>query len=117
MNLRAAMTVVALSVACGSSTKATRPTSEAPPPADAAVPDRCQTFVDRSRPLLAEQKDERGQPLGPADYQELFDYCAGGTMDADANAVVDCVLASVDEPAMRECWRIYLDKSFEFLKR
>ena len=48
-------------------------------------------------------------------YAEIGAYCGNGKRDADASTLIDCVVASKDEPAMRSCWGRYLDKAFRFL--
>ena len=72
--------------------------------ASPAPPDRCQTFVDRSKPILEDIITKSGKTVPPSTWDQMLADCRAGKSGKD-EALVDCVGAAADQPAVATCWQ------------
>ena len=104
--MRAAIVALVIAAACGGSEKSAKqpaPAPVAPAPAP-AQPDRCHTFVDRSKPILEDIITKAGKTVPPGTWDQMLADCRAGKSGKD-EALVDCVAGAADQPAVATCWQ------------
>jgi hypothetical protein len=65
--------------------------------------DRCQTFIDRSRPILQKLASDAGKTMTDEHYGKMLADCRAGKMGKD-EALADCVVGAADDAAVSQCW-------------
>ncbi len=108
--MRASSRLLALALVAACSKRADKvadqpaPPTPAPQVASAGVNsfEDCSKFITKAQPVIEEMTKKAGMPFGNGEVATFVRECTTST--APREKLMDCVLAAVDDPAVRACY-------------